>query len=345
MRLRIPPPVSGGLMLSYTCNATCGHCMYACSPQWPADWISDEDLEATLSALTGKIQPGPWGPESMGLNHGLHFSGGEPFLNFPLLCKAAGRAHELGIPSLFVETNCIWARDDDETREKLVTLKELGIIGIMISINPFYLEHVPFERSERAIRISREVFGANTAVYQLEYYRLFKEMGIRGRLSFAEFLELTGKRNFARSTEFFLSGRAPYRVEHTGLFPGRPAAAYLGEPCRPAFIRSWHNHFDNYNNFLPGYCGGLSLGDCRDLDRIIAEGVDLEARPVLAAVAAGDFAGLLALARERGYEERERGYLSKCHLCVDIRRHLINCGEFPELAPAEFYRRLEDGAA
>jgi MoaA/NifB/PqqE/SkfB family radical SAM enzyme len=197
MRLRIPPPVSGGLMLSYTCNAACGHCMYACSPKWPADWITEEDLEATLRALAGKIQPGPWGPESMGLNHGLHFSGGEPFLNFPLLMKAAGRAHELGIPSLIVETNCIWAREEEETREKLLALRKLGVIGIMISINPFYLEHVPFERSERAIRISREVFGANTAVYQLEYYRLFKQLGIRGRLSFAEFLELPAGRTLS----------------------------------------------------------------------------------------------------------------------------------------------------
>jgi hypothetical protein len=345
MRLRIPPPVSGGLMLSYRCNATCGHCMYACSPGWPADWISPADLEATLRALAATIQPGPRGPESMGLNHGLHFSGGEPFLNFPLLLEAAGLACELGIPSLFVETNCIWARDDDETRKKLLALREQGVIGIMISINPFYLEHVPFERSERAIRVSQEVFGPNVAVYQLEYYRLFKRLGIRGRLAFDEFLKLTGRRNFAATTEFFLSGRAPYRVEPAGLFPARPAAAFLDEPCRPELIRSWHNHFDNYNNYMPGYCGGISLGDCRSLSRLTREGVDLAERPVLAALAAGDFAALRALARGRGYAERAAGYLSKCHLCVDIRRHLALSGDFPELAPLEFYRRLEEGAA
>ena len=345
MRLRVPSPVSGGLMLTYTCNAACGHCMYACSPRWPADWISDQDLEETLRSLAGKIQPGPYGPDSMGLNHGLHFSGGEPFLNFELLCRAAGLARELGIPSLFVETNCSWARGDAETRQRLLTLRKQGIIGIMISINPFYLEHVPFERSERAIRISQEVFGTNVAVYQLEYYRLFKQLGIRGRLSFAEFLELTGGRNFAAASEFFLSGRAPYSVESTGLFPHHPAAAFLSEPCAPSFIRSWHNHFDNYNNFMPGYCGGISLGDCRNLDRIITEGVDLDERPVLAAIASGDFAGLLDMARGLGYAEREAGYLSKCHLCVEVRRHLASSGDFPELAPKEFYLRLEEAVA
>ena len=32
-------------MLSYKCSAACKHCMYACSPQWEADWISEADLE------------------------------------------------------------------------------------------------------------------------------------------------------------------------------------------------------------------------------------------------------------------------------------------------------------
>jgi hypothetical protein len=134
-------------------------------------------------------------------------------------------------------------------------------------------------------------------------------------------------------------------VEPTGLFPARPAAAWLEAPCDPELIRGWHNHFDNYSNYMPGYCGGLSLGDCRDLDRLLAEGVDLTERPVLAALISGDFAALLALAAGRGYAERKRGYLSKCHLCVDVRRHLAPGGEFPELAPAEFYLHLEEGGA
>ena len=33
-------------------------------------------------------------------------------------------------------------------------------------------------------------------------------------------------------------------------------------------IRNWHNHFDNYSNYLPGFCGGISLDDCRDLESL-----------------------------------------------------------------------------
>ena len=68
MRVRIPTPISGGLILSYRCTASCRHCMYACSPRWPDDWMSSEDLETTLQSLAGRIQPSPGGAEMMSLN-------------------------------------------------------------------------------------------------------------------------------------------------------------------------------------------------------------------------------------------------------------------------------------
>ena len=343
VRVRIPAPMSGGLILSYRCGARCRHCMYACSPEWPADWMSQEDLAATLQSLAGRIQPAPGGEHTMSLNHGLHFTGGEPFLNFELLCRAVRMARDLGIPSLFVETNCYWGRSDRETREKLLELKDCGLAGIMISINPFYLEYVSFQRSERVIRIAREVFGSNVMVYQAEYFRLFKQMGIRGRLSIAEFLKLREGRYFARSTEFFLNGRAPYAMEKFDLFARVPAGRLFSVPCTPAFLRSWHNHFDNYGNFMPGYCGGLTLGDCRQLDKLLEDGIDLDTRPVLSYIIADNFEGLLAFAGERGYRERASGYLSKCHLCADIRKFLVRVDDFAELEPREFYDQLEAG--
>jgi hypothetical protein len=343
VKVRIPAPISGGLILSYRCSASCRHCMYACSPSWPADWISEENLTATLQSLAGRIQPSPGGADTMSLNHGLHFTGGEPFLNFELLCRAVRTATDLRIPSLFVETNCFWAHTDGETRERMENLRDCGLIGILISINPFYLEYVPFERSERAIRIAREVFGANVTVYQQEYYQRFKRLGIRDRLPIPEYLKLEGEGDFTRNTEFFLNGRAPYAMGEFDLFPEYPAGRFFSIPCNPAFLRSWHNHFDNYGNFVPGYCGGLSLGDCRRLDALLEDGIDLKARPVLSYIIADNFEGLLAFAQEQGYRERRSGYLSKCHLCADIRKFLVRAGDYPELAPREFYDQLEAG--
>ena len=65
--ISISAPTSGGLMLSYKCTAACQHCMYACSPQWDADWLSQADLERGLAQLAPHIQPAPRGGDTMSL--------------------------------------------------------------------------------------------------------------------------------------------------------------------------------------------------------------------------------------------------------------------------------------
>jgi hypothetical protein len=336
--IRVPQPVSGGLMLSYKCSAECRHCMYACSPKWDADWISVKDLGDLLSLLAGRIQPSPWGAEAMSLNHGLHFTGGEPFLNYPLLLKAVAMAEELGIPSTFVETNCFWCKNDTVAEEKLALLKEAGLKGIMISVNPFYAEYVPFERTERCIRVSQEVFGANVMVYQLEYYHRFGALGIQDRISLEDYVNLTRGEDLAERVELFLQGRAARQLR--AMYPTYPARAFFTEPCRPPFLRDWHNHFDNYGNFMPGYCGGISLGDWRNLEELTSEGIDLEERPVLGLLIAEDMQGLLDFASDFGYQESGEGYVSKCDLCLDLRGYLVTRQDFPELRPKAFYAQL-----
>lgn len=346
MRLKIPAPMSGGLVLSYRCCAQCLHCMYGCSPRWSEDWLPEADLEAMLGQLAPHIQPSPAGPRNIGLSHGLHFTGGEPFLNIPLLTKAVTMAGGLGIPSLFVETNCFWCKDDAQTRDTLMQLKDQGLHGIMISVNPFYLEFIPFERTQRCIEASLAIFGNNTAVYQVEYYRRFQQWGISGKVPIAEYFDLEDESRLFRDVEFFLNGRAVYGLAQklgpqlSRHFAKHPARAFLHQPCIPEFVRSWHNHFDNYGHYVPGFCGGISYGDCRNLDTLLRDGIDAEAQPVLALLMAEDMAGLLDLAVECGFSEDPAGYFSKCHLCLAIRRHLAEQDNFSELAPIEFYTHL-----
>ena len=317
--------------------------MYACSTRWKADWISKADLEKILNLLADKIQPSPYGQNNISLNHGLHLTGGEPFLNFDLLCEAVEISCSCGIPSIFVETNCFWCIDDKTTREKLLLLREKGLKGIMISVNPFYLEYVPFERTERAVNISIDVFGHNTLVYQIEYYRRFKKIGIKDKVAFDKYLQLENRADFARNTEFFIMGRAPYSLtnKHYNLYPRYPSHSLLNMPCSSPFLRNWHNHFDNYGNFIPGYCGGITLGDCRELDDLLKTGINLKEYPVLKYLISDDMHGLLQFALDSGYDENKDGYYSKCHLCVDIRKYLKTKDDFRELKPDAFYANLD----
>lgn len=337
-KVKIPVPVSGGVLLSYKCPAECRHCMYACSPRWKADWITAEDLERGLSQLAGRIQPSPWGQDAIGVNDGLHLSGGEPFMNFELLQSAVEIAHGLGIPSLFVETNGFWCTSDERTTDKLQLLKQAGLKGILISVNPYYAEWVPFERTERCIRVSLKVFGHNVIVYQLEYYRRFKELGIRDRISVESYLVRTGNEPIARGVELFLMGRATRALRN--LYPAFPASSFLWGPCRPPFLRPWHNHFDNYGHFMPGFCGGISLGSWYRLDDLVEEGIDLSERPLLRFLIDEDLGGLFHFARDHGYRESPEGYVSRCDLCLDVRKFLAGRGHFEELQPAAFYEHL-----
>jgi hypothetical protein len=344
MRLKIPSPSSGGLILSYKCSAECRHCIYGCSKKWSADWISEADLEKILTQLSVRIYPSPYGKGSTTLSHGLHFTGGEPFINFNLLCKAVETASDLGIPSLFVETNCFWAINDRITEEKLKLLRSKGLHGIMISVNPFYLEYVPFERTHRTVRIALNIFGRNTMVYQLEYYKRFMQWGLKGRVSLQDYLKLEkGKtKTFLHNVEFFIMGRAPYVLKDVlrQYYSFFPASSYFYEPCITPFLRSWHNHFDNYCNYIPGFCGGITLGDCRNLDRLLNEGIELDDYPVLKFLVENNLKGLFEYATKYGYKESKDGYLSKCHVCTDLRKFLVKKNKFRELQPEEFYEHL-----
>jgi len=347
-RFKVPEPFSGGVMLSYKCTNECRHCMYACSYRWSDDWISLSDLKRVLTQLAAKMNRHyPSGLSRIGVNYGLHFTGGEPFLNFDLLLRAVEVARELRIPATFVETNCFWCSGDALVRDRFSQLREAGLNGILISANPFVVEKVPWERIERAYRIGREVFGGNVIVYHELFYRQLRSLGITGTLSFEEYLSRLQSFDLASLQEalsfpsLLPMGRMPYRLGF--LYRKYPASRFFECSCLEELTRKWHVHVDNYCNYVTGYCGGLSLGDARNLEALCSLGLELDEYPVLKALTRrlGDLYRLAV--EEFGYRELEEGYISKCHLCVDLRRHLaLKSSLFKELRPREFYEHLEN---
>lgn len=338
--MMVNDPVSGGILLTYKCTGSCKHCMYACSPGWRSDWMDAGEARKVLEDLSGRL-PGrpPFGSRTIGINRGLHFTGGEPFLNFPLLLELTEIAADLGIAGTFVETNCFWCRDRDATRRKLVQLREAGLEGVLVSVNPFTMEHVPIGNCLLAVEEGRQVFGRNVLVYQEGFLHEATQASIEGTLGLEESVKLLGP-DALRGLELLPRGRAVYALGT--LYRHHPADSFFHCSCEEELGRGWHFHVDNYFNYIPGYCGGISLGDARDLDAILS-GLDLDERPLLRALVAG-MGDLYRMATgEFGYRERKEGYVSKCHLCLDIRRHIVGqTKEFEELRPREFYLHLED---
>lgn len=313
--------------------------MYACSPDWSDDWISVWDLEKIFSQLSDKIIPSPRGVFNVSLNYGLHLTGGEPFLKYDLLLEAVDLAKQYSIPSIFVETNSFWCIDDVETEEKLIELKQAGLNGILISVNPFIVEYIPFERIERCVEKSLKIYNYNTMIYQYEFYKQFEKMCLRNRLNFEEYMRVFGFEGL-RYVELIPMGRACYRLRE--LFYKYPAKTFFEENCGDSLLRDWHTHIDNYGNYITGYCGGLSLGDARKLDSLLEEGVDLDERPILDILINRNLEELYKYAvREFNYKEREEGYISKCDLCLDMRRCIATQSkDYLELSPLEYYQHL-----
>jgi len=176
------------------------------------------------------------------------------------------------------------------------------------------------------------------------YLHALRILGVEGTLRFEDY----EKRLFELDPALLLAGFNPgillpmgrlmYTLAH--LYERKPAKVFARVSCAEELVRNWHVHVDCYYNYIPGYCAGISLGDARRLRELVEGGVDLGDRPVLAALAR-NLGSLLELAREHGYKELERGYVSPCHLCLDVRLHLaLEVGGFGELQPRSFYEAL-----
>jgi hypothetical protein len=327
-------PQDLGIILTYRCHSGCRHCLYNCGPGWRNEAMSPEMLRQALEALT--VWPRP--PQ-------VHLTGGEPFLHFELLLEGARVARELGI-WCYVETSASWCTDEDAAVERFTALREAGLQAVLISCSPFHAERIPPARTLRAVRAALEVFGSHrVTVYLPEFLEVVQRLSVdlERPTPLSAYEESFGQEGAYRilwqGYGIISGGRSGYALGH--LVPRRPAAAFARENCAGALLTAPHSHFDLYGNTISGFCGGLRVGDWRELPQVLD---DFQARrypPLVEVLIERGPTGLCELAQEElGYRPRAEGYAGKCHLCVDVRRHLMRSGDFAELAPSGFYENL-----
>ena len=330
--MKLRPIDSCGVMLSYRCQCGCRHCVYACGPRW-RDWMSKDFLENLLQSI-GRTWVFP---------RGLHLAGGEAFLNFELLLFAVERCRALRLPIEYVETNAGWCLDYETGLEKFRLLREAGLFSVLISVSPFHAETIPLKRTLSAIKAAEEVFGpGNVVVYMRRFIPLIEKFGRERPVPLKRWLEAFGPREAGRlfweGYALIPGGRAG--VELGGLSPWRLRPEdFAGETCAREILLSAHAHFDPYGNYIPLFCGGLSLGQFEDLPAFVRD-FDYRKLTLVRLLVEG---GPLALARfaaeNFGFVPKE-GYAGKCHLCVEVRAHLAAREDFPELSPRAFYENL-----
>jgi len=334
-----PMPVKywsfAGLLLTYWCNARCASCYVCSSPRAGGDMTVDRGL-----ALWRGLQDAS--------AHGcrIHIGGGEPFGRWDTLIELARAARREGLgPLAAVETNGFWATDERIVRERVAALAGAGMARLVVSADPYHQQYVPIERVRLAARVARQVLGPQRvrvrwrdwAADGRDTAQLPPE---RRRELFAEYLRRGRDR---------MSGRAAATL--AGLMQLTPAAGFADNHCRESLLRSRHVHVDGDGRLCAGTCAGIVLGRATGPESIgeiwqalraaFADGTGrAEGRfEVVALLARGGPTALLAEARGRGYCVRPEGYATKCHLCWDVRRWLVENGYFSgQLGPEVVYR-------
>jgi hypothetical protein len=293
--------------------------------------MSAEALDAALEATRIWEQP-----------FQVHITGGEPFLNAGLLRRAVRTTVARGIPC-YVETNAGWCVREDLVAERFLALRECGIRAILISCSPFHAASIPPRRTLLAIAVALEIFGPEGVIVHLpEWLEQLRRFGLEAPTPIERYCESYGSRTagvmFWEGYGLNSGGRAGYRLGH--LITRRRALAFRQENCRAEILYAPHSHFDLYGNFIPGFCGGLAAGAWTELAGLVEDFQQSRYPPLIdILVHSGPFGLYQFACQEYGYHPLARGYAGKCHLCVDVRSHLVLSGDFPELAPAGFYQR------
>lgn len=325
--IRIPPLVSGGLMLSYRCSNACRHCLYRCSPKAPNEWISLETANAAFSALA----------REPGLD-GIHISGGEAPLKMELLIEVIRLAREMNVPLSYLETNAAWCTSHEKAVDGFKRMRTAGLPSVLVSASMFHNEFVPFRKTRTAVEAAGEVFGThNVIVWLPNLYEAVERMGDHDQTHTLEaFCERTGLESnmdlLPRLYHLIPGGRVPDALRD--CYAPKKAEAFKNLNCLHQLTSTSHFHIDPFGNLFTGLCAGIVSGTVEDLHPVINE----ETKPVITRLCrSGPYALMERAAEEYGYEEKQDGYISECDLCISVRRHLVSNGKFPELKPDFYY--------
>lgn len=132
------------ILLTYTCPAACDHCIFTSSPSRKE--TVDPEAARRLIEAGSRQQPPPL----------LSFSGGEPFLQLPLMRELVTYGSDRGMPSEVISSSA-WCKSDEFTRDVLADLKQRGLRTYCTSVDRYHTPFVDTRKMRRAVMTAREV--------------------------------------------------------------------------------------------------------------------------------------------------------------------------------------------
>lgn len=319
------------LLFTYRCTIACKHCLFNCSPWQPDVCVSLEDGVEFLRQLRATDRV-------------IHIAGGEAMMYYQQMLKICQVANEEGNAPHFFETNASWAVDDDVTRRRYEELKQAGLLGVLISADPYHQVFVPPEPRHRAYKWAVELFGSeNVAAGDLSLEQLSELRSIgHDRERLGEYSRKHSPRLVGRAGDVlasFYNDRPLEELAEDNLWHG----GNNSQDCRSEFDSDgmWEIHVDPYGNIQT--CCGIIIGDAHEKPLVewMERGFHTDSELVRMAYERGPYA-YLELAVQHGYQQRE-GYPQKCGLCWEVRKFLRPY--YPDtFGPAEIYETEREKA-
>ncbi len=316
--------LSGGLITNYDCTSLCRHCLYNCGPHREQDYIEEETIRESYKKIRTLRCPS------------IHIGGGEPFLNISGLKTVLEIARQENIRIEYVETNSSWYTAPNSARKILESLKQSGLTTLLISISPFHNEHIAFWKVKGVIKTCEEL-GISIFPWMLDFYKdieSFDEIATHGLSEYEkkfgqEYLSSIRSRYWVH-----LGGRAVKLFEKS--LQKKDPEAIMAEASGGCveLVNTDHFHLDLYGNYIPGFCSGLAI-QSNDLGNELVP----ERYPILCTLFAEGIQGFFDFAQSRYGFTTQKSFVSKCHLCLEIRSFLVNEKNLKthELQPKGFY--------
>ncbi|HBQ65087.1 MAG TPA: radical SAM protein [Clostridiales bacterium] len=325
--------ISGGIITNYHCSSKCRHCLYGCSPAWPREYMGGETAAAIFSVL-----------RKAGC-HSVHIGGGEPLLQPEKLFRVLEAAREARIRVEYVETNASWYGEEKRTQAILKELLRCGVDTLLISIDPFHNEYIPFCKTWGLMEACEQA-GMDVFPWRMEFWDDLAVLDPVRVHPLEEAAKGRGDGYVSRVLQRYgMNFRGRALRSFSGHLPAHPTGEILAGSLPCMELEGIHHfHVDLYGNFVPERCAGLSM---HFMD--LGAGADPKAEvdpakyPLLDALHTDGIRGLHDLA-VRKYDFRSKEiYAGKCDLCYDIRRYLVMCLDLdlPDLQPAGHYRYME----
>jgi len=294
--------------LTTKCNSQCIHCQAYASPQKNEVMdVKDAHQYLTEAASVSSLES-------------FMVFGGEPMLYPNRAIAIFRKASELKVPEIEMLTNGIWGRNKEKAKKLARKLKDAGLNTVGISVDAFHAQSIPLKCPRKAALALLEA-GIENVTWNVRVVE-----------------SINGENEYDKKTRQILAAldSVGIKADIQTLMPVGRAIQNLRQYFQPTSLDGSCEGEPLIGNILTkpesvciepsgevDVCWHLAIGNAKEepLSRIIGE-YDWRKNPTIKVLVEQGPMGLLKFTEKQSYQIQRNQYISKCHLCIEIRKTL-----------------------